>query len=181
MNEILLLGTVGIFCEDLVEFIEDFNKCPWTWNGSLHDKILIFVVGAVHCVPTALHAQGIPPGFLQAWSLRPSHLRQQRPQHPAHSRSLRPFPWLQQGSVAKKLFKKWDLQFSNRFIKNGTQPGKNMQQTVPRNSFLNSWNYLLKFVLNIMFSTHFLERTVRYWHLIRKKQLIFEFVSTCRI
>jgi hypothetical protein len=42
-------------------------KIKKIWNRSLHDKIFIFVVvGAVHCVPTAVHAQGIPPGFLQA-------------------------------------------------------------------------------------------------------------------
>ncbi len=30
----------------------------------LHEIFVVVVVGAVHCVPTAVHAQGIPPGFL---------------------------------------------------------------------------------------------------------------------
>ncbi len=103
----------SIFREDRIEFIEDRKvSLDLEWVPALPNlHYFVVVAGAVHCVPTAVHAQGIPPGFLHARSLRPSHLREQRPQHPAHSRSLRPFPWLQQGSVAKKLFKKSDRQF----------------------------------------------------------------------
>ncbi len=57
----------SIFCEVRIEFIEDRKiSLDLEWVPALQNLHYSVVAGSVHCVPTALHAQGIPPGFLQA-------------------------------------------------------------------------------------------------------------------
>jgi hypothetical protein len=74
--------------------------------------------------------------------------------------------------VLTKKQKKFGPSISIRFIKNVAQPGKNMQQTMSRNSFLSCWNYY-----------YFLERTgnVQYGIGIQQAKIVISVLEHCRI